>query len=530
MKNLIKLSFCFFIVIRTFAQTSPQLVIDKVNEQTYPGSSNTIYGEGAGNRSQGNAFLNTFIGKSAGRAITTGNTNTIIGNAAGTQLTTGNNNIFVGGFAGASNTTGSENIILGTVSCINCEKNIFMGWGGTSFLPLGRNVLIGSGSFRDKKVGYMSNTFIGNEAGGNADSVSFGTFIGISAGQNARASGIMIGNMAGQGNRGRNAIFVGDRAGQRSRGPENIFIGHSAGQYSEDSEQSIFIGNDAVRSFNYKANCRTCTIIGNHAGGAFNKGSSNVFLGFAAGKFINEGFGNTFIGTNAGSSTFAGNPDLSDTKANNNTFMGFAAGLAIKEANENVFIGFESGRNLTKGNANIFIGSKSSLSASGLLEKADSIIVIGTNTQIQNDLKNSIAIGNNTRIVASNTMILGSKDVNIGIGTNTPKNKVEIVANTDNASGLRLTKLTSNATLTESNGKTLSVNESGDVILTKVSAVDYSQKLQQIDTRLNTLEAENQALRTDVTTAQATIADLNTRLLKLEQMKPRKCCWFCKNK
>jgi trimeric autotransporter adhesin len=174
------------------------LVIDKINEQNYPGNSNTIYGEGAGNRSQ-NAYLNTFIGKSTGRAITIGNINTIIGNAAGTKLTTGNNNIFVGRFAGASNTTGSENIILGTVSCTNCDKNIFMGWGGTSFLPLDRNVLIGS--FRDKKVGFMSNTFIGNEAGGNADSVSFGTFIGISAGQNARASGIMIGNMAGQGNR-----------------------------------------------------------------------------------------------------------------------------------------------------------------------------------------------------------------------------------------------------------------------------------------------------------------------------------------
>lgn len=128
MKNLIKISFCFFIAIRTFAQTSPQLVIDKINEQAYPGNSNTIYGEGAGNRSQTKAFLNTFIGRSAGHSITTGNTNTIIGNAAGTQLTTGNDNIFVGGFAGASNTTGSENIILGTVSCTNCDKNIFIGW------------------------------------------------------------------------------------------------------------------------------------------------------------------------------------------------------------------------------------------------------------------------------------------------------------------------------------------------------------------------------------------------------------------
>lgn len=86
MKNLIKLSLYFLIITKSFAQTSPQLVIDKINEQAYPGNSNTIYGENAGNRSQTTAFLNTFIGRSAGHSITTGNTNTIIGNTAGTQL------------------------------------------------------------------------------------------------------------------------------------------------------------------------------------------------------------------------------------------------------------------------------------------------------------------------------------------------------------------------------------------------------------------------------------------------------------
>lgn len=54
---------------------------------------------------------------------------------------------------------------------------------------------------------------------------------------------------------------------------------------------------------------------------------------------------------------------------------------------------------------------------------------------------------------------------NIGIGTSTPNTKVEIDNTTAGTSGLRFTRLTSGSALSASNGKLLSVNANGDVVM-----------------------------------------------------------------
>ena len=58
---------------------------------------------------------------------------------------------------------------------------------------------------------------------------------------------------------------------------------------------------------------------------------------------------------------------------------------------------------------------------------------------------------------------------NIGIGTATANNKLEIDNTTANTSGLRFTRLTSASTVSVLNGKKLSINATGDVILTNDS-------------------------------------------------------------
>ncbi|WP_461117820.1 hypothetical protein [Spirosoma jeollabukense] len=69
----------------------------------------------------------------------------------------------------------------------------------------------------------------------------------------------------------------------------------------------------------------------------------------------------------------------------------------------------------------------------------------------------------------SNALVLGN-NANVGIGTSTPANKLEIRQGTTGNSGLRLTNLTSSYTTTVLNQtKFLTVNSQGDVILASIN-------------------------------------------------------------
>lgn len=92
---------------------------------------------------------------------------------------------------------------------------------------------------------------------------------------------------------------------------------------------------------------------------------------------------------------------------------------------------------------------------------------------------------------AQNTFPTGA-GTNVGIGTTSPANRLQVTSAAANTSGVRLTNLTSSSTATVSNGKSLSVNNSGDIILspsnvetslfaistatTATSGADYMQK------------------------------------------------------
>jgi len=119
------------------------------------GSSNTLYGSGAGNSlgddDDGATFIgyragyntndgteayhgknNTFVGNRGGYSNTTGYSNTFLGGYAGYSNTTGNSNIFLGGSAGRDNTTGNYNTFLGIdAGYLNTagNNNVFLGYG-----------------------------------------------------------------------------------------------------------------------------------------------------------------------------------------------------------------------------------------------------------------------------------------------------------------------------------------------------------------------------------------------------------------
>ena len=98
---------------------------------------------------------------------------------------------------------------------------------------------------------------------------------------------------------------------------------------------------------------------------------------------------------------------------------------------------------------------------------------------LMRDVTGSLLV--NTNVATADSMLVKYVGTlkNVGIGKNivTPANKLEVKSDTLNRSGLRLTNLKSTATTTASNGKALSVNTLGDVILVNSTASSIPDSL-----------------------------------------------------
>lgn len=152
---------------------------------------------------------------------------------------------------------------------------------------------------------------------------------------------------------------------------------------------------------------------------AFRMGNCNTLVGFQAGLF-NSGTCNSFYGQNAGRQSSTGN---------SNSFFGAGAGFLNGTGSENSFFGIQAGNN-SQGNRNSFFGANAglaNLAGSGNTLMGHSSRTVGT-------LTNSTAVGANSEVGQSNSMVLGSingvngatADTNVGIGTTTPLNKLHV--------------------------------------------------------------------------------------------------------
>ncbi|MFN8275627.1 MAG: tail fiber domain-containing protein [Flavobacteriaceae bacterium] len=159
-------------------------------------------------------------------------------------------------------------------------------------------------------------------------------------------------------------------------------------------------------------------------------GATNTFFGLSSG-LVNTGNYNTFIGQGAGSANATGD---------DNTFIGRLAGANGASGNENSYLGYAAGLNNT-GNSNLILGAFASQNTTGsfnvfvgnLSAGANTTgsrnTVLGFNAELgANNLTNATAIGNNSQVDTSNSLVLGSingvngatASTNVGIGTSSP--------------------------------------------------------------------------------------------------------------
>jgi trimeric autotransporter adhesin len=403
------------------------------------------------------------------------------------------------------NSLASNSIFLGNnagVNAINANNSNFFGTSaGSSAANAYNSNFFGLSAGQDANNSYASN-FFGVYAGLNATNANDSNFLGQSAGEDATTAYLstFIGQFAGkQAATANNSIFIGQNAGladtvnNSTPGSSSILIGDntSTGGYSN----SVAIGANAANSFsnqlkfadnlinlsiagvNYTLPTAQATVSGqvltnngsgnltwSNVSGASALGCSvsgtNLCLGSGALSSNTFGFQNTALGINsltsntngqyntavggsalnfntsgALNSAFGNSAMYSNVNGSNNSAFGAQALAILTSGSGNSVLGANAGYNLTNGSNNIAIGDLTNFAST-----------TGSN---------QLNIGN---------WIYGNNG-NIGIGTNNPGNKLEVTSSASSTSGLRFTNLLSTSATTTANGKMLSVNSSGDVIL-----------------------------------------------------------------
>ena len=393
------------------------------------GAGNSFFGRNAGqNNTVG--FNNSFVGASAGQVNTTGGNNSFFGTSVGFSNTTGGNNSFFGAFAGNANTTGSSNSFFGegagqanTTSGSNSFFGTFAGQNnttgaGNSFFGAfagnanttgGSNSFYGIGAGESNTTG-SNNTILGNGANVGANNLLFATAIGSNAIVNTSDT-IVLGKTAGSYNSTLrpadtvripgDLVVIGTLTGTidgstvTNLNASNITSGTldnarlgvvpianggtgSATQNFVDLTTAQTVAG--VKTFSSPVNALTQYNIGGNRV-LSSPSIDNLFAGFSTGIANTTGNDNSFFGNSAGTA---------NTTGIGNSFFGRGAGIANTNGDDNTFIGRSAGKNNTTGNNNIFIGNSSGN--------------INTATQVSN----SITIGNNVSVSASNTIIIGS--------------------------------------------------------------------------------------------------------------------------
>ena len=438
---------------------------------------NYYYGYLAGNSGTStSAISNIGIGYRPLKALTTGDYNIALGYEAGFALNSGNNNVILGLQAAKSFTDNLDNVAIGTQAMFTSngdgDKNIAIGYQAMKLGDVSNNsnIAIGTNALEDLTSGY-ANIGIGTAAATNISTgyrnVAVGALamgVGVVTGYDNVAIGtgaleditvtsgsIAIGHSAarqhttgnaniaiGSGSMGKGIAAVGGGDGNialgsyaledLTLGSGNVAIGLRAMDELTTGEHNIAIGQlamsagvttgDANIAIGYLALKDAVGAHNNIAIGframrdAANTAARNVVLGYqAAFEGLMTGTDNVILGTNAAENgtSLTRNVIIGDDAARDGTItgkqniiIGVSGSSKITSGRDNISLGSFAGSALTTGKRNILIGSSSVVAGT-----ADHQVVIGTNASANS--ANSIAIGQSATVTQANSMVLGSQ-------------------------------------------------------------------------------------------------------------------------
>ena len=198
----------------------------------------------------------------------------------------------------------------------------------------------------------------------------------------------------------------------------NTFAGDGAGLNTMPSPTL----NSSFGKFN--------TFYGAGAGQANTTGGSNAFFGAQAGQ-NGGGGGNSFFGFQAGQANtsndnafFGNQAGIVNTSGCCNSFFGNKAGNANTSGDRNAFFGSLAGFSNLGGSFNTFIGDGADFNSSN--STGDNNTLLGANARVTSGISNATAIGANSLVTESDSLVLGDGSVFVGIGTTAPLNKLHV--------------------------------------------------------------------------------------------------------
>ena len=363
-------------------------------------------------------FQNTYmINNNPVLSLSTSNTrNILVGTNAG-PTTGGSDNCFLGDLAGFAGVSTSNNCLIGSKAGYNNYQgadNIFIGMAaGFTAVQSQANMFIGNNAGYNFNSGF-NNVFIGHESGKTITGGSDNTYLGYKSGSLATG--------------GNANSFFGAESGFNNSGAANSYFGFKAGNLNTTGNFNTFTGYTAgINNTQGSSN----SFYGSFCGTANTTSSFNSFYGVNTGSMNQTGASNSFFGAYAGNkstadfnSFFGGNAGVKTTTGANNTMLGYSAGQDNLAGVENTYIGSRAGI-FTVGDYNTNVGFRSG--ASVFLGSTNTFI--GYKADGVSGLSNATAIGANSIVGASNSLVLGGLGVNavkVGIGVSIPTSELEV--------------------------------------------------------------------------------------------------------
>lgn len=228
--------------------------------------------------------------------------------------------------------------------------------------------------------------------------LQYSTLSGMNVGANTNLD-VFLGYQSGYSNTtGTWNTYIGVRSGYSvTTGYGNTFSGYYSG-YGNTGNYNTFTGYQSGYSSSFTS---ANTFTGYNSGYSNTNGYNNTFNGSTSGSSNTTGYNNTFSGSSSGSS---------NTTGIQNTSSGYNSGRATTTGSNNTYFGNASGQTNVTGSNNTAIGSFAGPNVGGLT--------------------NTTCIGYNAAAGVGNTVILGgtgTNAVNVGIGTSTPANTLDVV-------------------------------------------------------------------------------------------------------